>query len=171
MSTFISLAKTAMFASYVPRNSFSAWHDPSYDVIGQMLGGSGSRNFQGDVKTMGGKLWKKWWHSIDKQKRYSRKTAGGLALTPPPPLWRRGLMIVRPAPHGCVFHASRRVPSRCVHAYTWTHRDGSQRNALKTHPCGAGVRVCGRTSLLVEPLQVAIRTNVTWTWQPDMTPL
>ena len=38
MSTFISLAKTAMFASYVPRNAFSAWHDPSYDVIGQMLG-------------------------------------------------------------------------------------------------------------------------------------
>ena len=33
MSTFISLAKTAMFASYVPRNAFSAWHDPSYDVI------------------------------------------------------------------------------------------------------------------------------------------
>ena len=28
-----------MFASYVPRNAFSAWHDPSYDVIGQMLEG------------------------------------------------------------------------------------------------------------------------------------
>ena len=27
-----------MFASYVPRNAFSAWHDPSYGVIGQMLG-------------------------------------------------------------------------------------------------------------------------------------
>ena len=37
VSTFISLAKTAMFASYVPRNAFSAWHDPSYDGIGQML--------------------------------------------------------------------------------------------------------------------------------------
>ena len=35
-----------MFASYVPRNAFAAWHDPSYDVIGQMLGGSGSWNFQ-----------------------------------------------------------------------------------------------------------------------------
>ena len=45
MFTFISLAKTAMFAGYVPRNAFSAWHDPSYDVIGQMLGGSGSWNF------------------------------------------------------------------------------------------------------------------------------
>ena len=44
-----------MFASYVPRNAFSAWHDPSYDVIGQMLGGSGSWNFQGDVKKDGRK--------------------------------------------------------------------------------------------------------------------
>ena len=32
-----------------------------------------------------------------------------------------------PPPHGCVFHALRCDPSRCVHAYTWTHRDGSQR--------------------------------------------
>ena len=58
MFTFISLAKTAMFASYVPRNAFSAWHDPSYDVIGQMLGRSGSWNFQGDEEKMGGKLYK-----------------------------------------------------------------------------------------------------------------
>ena len=51
MSAFISLAKTAMLLSYVPRNAFSAWHDPSYDVIGQILGESGSWNFQGgDVK-------------------------------------------------------------------------------------------------------------------------
>ena len=35
---------------------------------------------------------------------------------------------VTPAPHGCVFHALRCDPSRYVHAYTWTHRDGSQRN-------------------------------------------
>ena len=56
MSTFISLAKTSMFASYVPRNAFSAWHDPSYDVIGQILGGSWSWNFQGGRKKMGGKL-------------------------------------------------------------------------------------------------------------------
>ena len=44
-----------MFASYVPRNAFSAWHDPSYDVIGQMLGGSGSLNFQGGRKKDGRK--------------------------------------------------------------------------------------------------------------------
>ena len=56
MSTFISLAKTAIFAGYVPRNAFSAWHDSSYDVIDHMLGGSGSWHFQGDVKKMGGKL-------------------------------------------------------------------------------------------------------------------
>ena len=34
--------------------------------------------------------------------------------TAPPPPAVRGL---RPAPHGCVFHALRCVPSRCVHAY------------------------------------------------------
>ena len=44
-----------MFASYVPRNAFSAWHDPSYDVTGQMLGGSGSWNFQGGSKKDGRK--------------------------------------------------------------------------------------------------------------------
>ena len=81
MSTFISLAKTAMFAGYVPRNAFSAWHDPSYDVIGQMLGRSESWNFQGDVKTMGGKLSKKSWQSNGYQKR---KTAERVASTPPP---------------------------------------------------------------------------------------
>ena len=53
--TLYSLAKTAMFASYVPRNAFSAWHDPSYDVKGQMLGGSGSWNFQGERKKDGRK--------------------------------------------------------------------------------------------------------------------
>ena len=72
MSTFISLAKTAMLASYVPRNAFSGWHDPSYDVIGQMLGGQGLEIFRRDVKRMVGKLWKNWWHSTGKQKRYSR---------------------------------------------------------------------------------------------------
>ena len=35
-----------------------------------------------------------------------------------------------PAPHGCVFHALRCDPSQCVHACTWTYRDGSQRNAM-----------------------------------------
>ena len=44
-----------MFASYVPRNAFSAWHDSSYDVIGQILGGQGPKIFRGDVKKMGGK--------------------------------------------------------------------------------------------------------------------
>ena len=48
----------AILAGYVPRNAFSAWHDPSYVVIGQKLGGSGSWNFQGDVKKMVGKLYK-----------------------------------------------------------------------------------------------------------------
>ena len=53
MSPFISLAKTAMFASYVPRNEFSVLHDLSYDVIGKMLGGQGLGIFRGDVKKMG----------------------------------------------------------------------------------------------------------------------
>ena len=39
-----------MLASYVPRNTFSAWHDPSYDVIGQRLGGQGLEIFRRDVK-------------------------------------------------------------------------------------------------------------------------
>ena len=39
--------------------------------------------FSGRRKKDDGKLWKKWWHSTGKQKRYSRKTAGG-ASTPPP---------------------------------------------------------------------------------------
>ena len=76
MSTFISLAKTAMLASYVARNTFSAWHDPSYDVISQRLGGQGLEIFRRDVKKMFGKLYKNWWHSTGKQKRYSWKTAG-----------------------------------------------------------------------------------------------
>ena len=42
-----------MFASYVPRNALSAWHDLSYDVIGEILGGSGSWNFQGGRKKDG----------------------------------------------------------------------------------------------------------------------
>ena len=44
-----------MFASYVPRNAFSAWHYPSYDVIGQMLGASGSWTFQEGRKKDGRK--------------------------------------------------------------------------------------------------------------------
>ena len=52
-----------MFASYVPRNAFSAWHDPSYDVIGQMLGGQGLEIFRGDVKKDGRKAIEIWWQS------------------------------------------------------------------------------------------------------------
>ena len=56
-------------------------------------------------------------------------------------------VLTHPAPHGCVFHALRCVPSRicmdhvyarCVHVYAWTHR-----NAPKTHPCGARVTLEG----------------------------
>ena len=99
MSTFISLPKTAMFASYVPRNAFSALHDPSYDVIGQMLGGSGSWNFQGGRKKMG-KSYRKNGGIRQVNKRYFRKTAGGLHH-PPPPLCRRGLTRARPGAHMC----------------------------------------------------------------------
>ena len=42
-----------MFAIYVPRNAFSAWHDPIYDFIGQMLGDQGLEIFRWDVKKMG----------------------------------------------------------------------------------------------------------------------
>ena len=45
-----------MFASYVPQNAFFAWHDSSYDVIDQILGGQDLEIFRGDVKKMGGKL-------------------------------------------------------------------------------------------------------------------
>ena len=48
-------------------------------------------------------------------------------------------VALTPAPHGRFFNALRCDPSRCVHAYAWTHRDGSQRNARNTHPCGAGL--------------------------------
>ena len=46
-----------------------------------------------------------------------------------------------PVPHRRVFHALCCVPSRYVHAYTWTHRDGSQRNGWQTHTntCGVGL--------------------------------
>ena len=89
MSIFISLAKTAMLASYVPRNTFSAWHDPSYDVIGQRLRVRVLK-FSGGTWKVFGKLNKNWWHSTGK-KRYSWKTAGGCIN--PPPLCRRGLSL------------------------------------------------------------------------------
>ena len=46
---------------------------------------------------------------------------------------------VKPAPHGWVCHPLRCDPSICVHVYAWTHRDGSQRNAWKKHPCVVGL--------------------------------
>ena len=85
MSRFISLAKTAMFASYVPRNAFSAWHDPSYDVIGQMLGGSGSWNFQGGRKKDGRKAIEKMVTIERLTKKIFQKNRRGVASTPPVP--------------------------------------------------------------------------------------
>ena len=97
MSTFMSLAKTAMFASYVPRNAFFAWHDPSYDVMGQMLGGSGPWNFQGGRKKDGRKAIEKMVTIERLTKKISQKTRrGGVASTPPPPLCRWGLTRARP---------------------------------------------------------------------------
>ena len=85
MSTFISLAKTAMFASYVPRNAFSAWHDPSYDVIGQMLGGSEFWNFQGGRKKDGRKAIEKIvTNRMVNKKDIPEKPQGGLHQPPPP---------------------------------------------------------------------------------------
>ena len=74
-----------MFASYVPRNTFFTWHDPSYDVIGQMLGGQGLEISRGTYRRWG-KAIEKWWHLTSKQEIYSRKTAGGgcIASTPVP---------------------------------------------------------------------------------------
>ena len=94
MSTFISLEKTAMFASYVPRNAFFAWHDPSYDVIGQMLGGSGSWNFQGGRKKDGRKAIEKMVTIKRLPKKIFQKNRRGGCINPPPPLCRRGLSII-----------------------------------------------------------------------------
>ena len=92
MSTFISLAKTAMFASYVPRNAFSGWHDPSYDVIGQMLGGSGSWNFQGGRKKDCRKAIEKMVTIERLTKKIFQENRRGVASTP---LCRRGRSYVR----------------------------------------------------------------------------
>ena len=86
MSTLISLAKTAMFASYVPRNAFYARHDPSYDVMGQMLGGQNLEIFRGDVK--------RWAESYRKNgdirpvnnKDITEKRRGCINPPPPPPV-------------------------------------------------------------------------------------
>ena len=96
MSTFISLAKTAMFASYVPRNVFSAWHDPSYDVIGQMLGGSESWNLQGGRKKDGRKAIEKI-VTIERltKKDIPEKPQGGGLHQPPPPVPARVKAITK----------------------------------------------------------------------------
>ena len=78
--------------------------------------------------------------------------------------WCRASTIIHhtitlsPAPHGCAFHTLRCDPSRCVHVYAWTHRGGSQRNAWKTHPCGAGLRmtVGRRTSQSDQQMWLAV---------------
>ena len=88
MSTFISLAKTAMFASYVPRNAFFAWHDPSYDVIGQIWGGSGSWNFQGGRKKDGRKAIEKMVTIEQLTKKIFQKNRRGGLHQPPPLCWR-----------------------------------------------------------------------------------
>ena len=85
MSTFISLAKTAMFASYVPQNAFFAWHDPSYDVIGQLLGESGSWSFQGDVKRLAESYRKNGDIRPVNKKDITEKPQEG-CITPPPPV-------------------------------------------------------------------------------------
>ena len=74
-----------MFASYVSRNAFFAGHGPSYDVIGQILGGQSLEVFRGRKKD-GRKAIEKM-VTIERltKKKYSRKTAGGIASTPPPP--------------------------------------------------------------------------------------
>ena len=79
-----------MFASYVPRNAFFAWHDPSYDVIGEMLGGQGFEIFREDVKKMGGKAIEKNGdnRTVNKKDIPEKPQGGGLHQ---PPLCRRGL--------------------------------------------------------------------------------
>ena len=54
--TFTSLALSQVTSWNAPWYAFSAWHDPSHDVIGQISGGSGSSHFQWDVKRMVVKL-------------------------------------------------------------------------------------------------------------------
>ena len=84
MSTFTSLAKNGDVCEYeMPRNAFSAWHDPSYDVIDQMLRGQGLEIFRGDVK---------WWGKaienggIRPVNKYIPEKPQGVASTPPPPV-------------------------------------------------------------------------------------
>ena len=80
-----------MFASYVPRNAFSAWHDPSYDVIGQMLGGSGSWNFQGKRRKDGRKAIQRMVTIKRLTKKIFQKNRRGGCINP---LCRRGLTLL-----------------------------------------------------------------------------
>ena len=58
-----------------------------------------------------------------------------------------------------------------IHTYTWTHRDGLQRNACKMHPCGAVVRTsdieCSRWTLDVVRDRPSKRRKV-FTWLKKM---
>ena len=51
------------------------------------------------------------------------------------------------------------IPSRGVHAYTWTHRDGTHRNGWKTHPCGAGLSICGKRDDISIRYQTKLKTS------------
>ena len=84
-----------MFASYVPRNAFSAWHDPSYDVIGQMLGGQGLEIFRGTYKRWAESYGKNGDNRTVNKKDISEKPQGG-GLHHPPPVPAR----VNPRPAG-----------------------------------------------------------------------
>ena len=77
-----------MFAGYVPRNAFSAWHDPSYDVIGQMLEGSGSWNVQEGRKNHGRKAIEQMVTIEQLTKKILQKNHSGSCTNPPVP---RGL--------------------------------------------------------------------------------
>ena len=74
-----------MFASYVPRNAFSAWHDTSYDVIGQMLRGQGPEIFRVDVKKMGESYIKNGDIRPVNKKDIPEKPQGGGLHQPPVP--------------------------------------------------------------------------------------
>ena len=74
-----------MFASNVPRNAFSAWHDPGYDVIGQRLGGQGLEIFRGDVIKMGESYRKNGDVRPVNKKDIPEKPQGGCINPPPPP--------------------------------------------------------------------------------------
>ena len=73
-----------MLASYVPRNTFSACYDPSYDVIGQRLGVQGPEIFRRDVKKCS-VSYMKIGDIRPVNKKYIPEKPQGVASTPPPP--------------------------------------------------------------------------------------